>query len=198
MLTATVSGSFHRHLREITESVEQLTDHGVRVLSPADPRIVDELGPFLFVASDRHRSVKLVQDRHLTAIGSSSFLWLVSPDGYVGQSAALEIGFAIASGVPIFANTLPPDLTLREYVNLTRDVDEAIQLASNAKGKVTMASLLLDPLTAAEEVHKEVDELAHLLTTYKQPKRGREMTVRVESGCRNISAILALPLGALK
>jgi hypothetical protein len=101
MLTATVSGSFHRHLHAITAAVQELFDLGVKVLSPADPRIVDSLvvdslGEFLFVASDRVRSVKLVQDRHIQGISASDFLWLVAPDGYVGQSASMELGFAVA------------------------------------------------------------------------------------------------------
>jgi hypothetical protein len=76
MLTATVSGSFHRHLVGIYTAVGDLRAAGVNVLSPSDPRVVDHLGEFLFVASDRVRSIRLVQDRHLQCIGASTFLWL--------------------------------------------------------------------------------------------------------------------------
>ena len=61
MLKATVSGSFHRHLDAISVAVQELNALSVRVLSPADPRVVDAHGEFLFVASDRVRSVHLVQ-----------------------------------------------------------------------------------------------------------------------------------------
>ena len=71
MLTATVSGSFHRHMGAITAAVHELAALSVRVLSPADPRIVAAQGEFLFVASDRVRSVRLVQDRHLESISCS-------------------------------------------------------------------------------------------------------------------------------
>src|SRR4051812_2224864 len=103
MVTATVSGSFHRFMIEIEEAVRSLSEIGVKVVSPADPRIVDAIGEFLFVASDRVRSIRMVQDRHLDAIAGSDFVWLVAPDGYVGQSASMELGFAVANGVPIFA-----------------------------------------------------------------------------------------------
>src|ERR1700680_2662979 len=116
MLTAAVSGSFHRHMQAITEAVHELAALGVRVLSPADPRIVAQQGEFLFVASDRVRSVRLVQDRHLESIRAANFLWLVCPDGYVGPSASMEIGGAVLAGVPIFGTHAPSDLTLREYV----------------------------------------------------------------------------------
>jgi hypothetical protein len=46
MLTATVSGSFHRHMGEITSAVHELAELSVRILSPADPRIVAQQGEF--------------------------------------------------------------------------------------------------------------------------------------------------------
>src|SRR5580698_769339 len=103
MVTATVSGSFHRHMDAISSAVHEMAALNVHVLSPADPRIVAFQGEFLFVASHPIRSVRLVQDRHLEAIRAANFLWLVCPDGYVGQSASMEVGFAAAAGVPIFA-----------------------------------------------------------------------------------------------
>src|SRR3984893_168546 len=118
-LSATVSGSFHRHMEVITAAVQELTFLSMRVFAPADPRVVAHQGEFLFVASDRVRSVRLVQDRHLESIRAADFLWLVCPDGYVGQSAAMEVGFAAGVGVPIFSAHTPSDLTLRQYVTTT-------------------------------------------------------------------------------
>src|SRR5260370_5223740 len=115
-LKAAVSGSFHRHMEAIGAAVQELASRSIQVLSPADPRIVAAQGEFLFVASDRVRSVRLVQDRHLESIRAADFLWLVSPDGYVGSSASMEVGFAAAVGVPIFASLAPSDLTPRRYV----------------------------------------------------------------------------------
>src|SRR5947208_17005522 len=103
MLAASVAGSFHRQMEAITAAVHELAALSVRVLSPADPRIVAAQGEFLFVASDPVRSVRLVQDRHMDCIKASNFLWLVCPDGYVGTSASVEVGFAIRDGAPIFA-----------------------------------------------------------------------------------------------
>src|ERR1035438_3372174 len=120
MLTGAVSGSFHRHMGVITAAVHELASLSIRVLSPADPRVVAHQGEFLFVASDRVRSVRLVQDRHLESIRAADFLWLICPDGYVGQSASMEVGFAAAIGVPIFSTHAPSDLTLRQYVNTVK------------------------------------------------------------------------------
>ncbi len=108
-LAVTVSGSFHRHMHEIGKAVEELASLSIRVLSPADPRIVAAQGEFLFVASDPVRSVRLVQ-ADLESIRASSFLWLECSDGYVGQSASMELGFAAAIGIPIYSTHKPSDL----------------------------------------------------------------------------------------
>lgn len=163
-LSATVSGSFHRHMTAVCETVRTLTDAGVRVLSPSDPRIVDEIGPFLFVASDRHRSVRLVQDRHLDAIRNSDFLLLVCPDGYVGQSASLELGFAIGLEVPIFSLNLPPDLTLRQYVQQVDSIADAIQmLPARRIRRGAIPSLLVDPSEAIKGAHDHLEQVRSLL-----------------------------------
>ena len=52
----------------------------------------------------------------MESIRSSNFIWLVASDGYVGQSASMEIGFAAAHGIPIFSADTVFDVTLREYV----------------------------------------------------------------------------------
>ena len=44
MLTAAVSGSFHRHMPAIYTAVGELRALGVKVVSPEDPRIVDHIG----------------------------------------------------------------------------------------------------------------------------------------------------------
>jgi hypothetical protein len=152
MLKVTVSGSFHRHLHAIASAVQELCDLGVRVLSPADPRIVDSSGEFLFVASDKVRSIRMVQDRHVESIRASDFLWLVAPDGYVGSSAAMELGFAVADETPIFGEHLPSDLTLRQYVRKVGSLREAIELTTNLSRR-RPESFLIDPHASIEEAH---------------------------------------------
>ena len=142
--TATVSGSFHRGLDEIQRVVAGLTDLGVIVLSPADPRVVDQFGEFVFVVSDRHRSIRFVQERHLRAIAASAFVWLVAPDGYVGSSAAMEIGFARAYEVPVFTDTASNDLTLR-YVQVVRRPQDALTCVGDSEAVDSWAPSCLIP-----------------------------------------------------
>lgn len=125
-LWATVSGSFHRFMPEVGMAVGQLRALGLEVLSPAHPIIVAADGDFLYVASDLVRSIRRVQDRHNTCIQRSDLLWLVNPGGYVGLSASLEIGVALASGVPVYTLTKPKDVTLAQYVQVVNAPAQAV------------------------------------------------------------------------
>jgi hypothetical protein len=164
MLTATVSGSFHRHMETITAVVHELASLFVHVLSPADPRIVAFQGEFLFVASDPIRSVRLVQDRHLESIRAANFLWLVCPDGYVGQSASMEIGYAVREGVPIYATFAPTDLTLRQYVRIVPSLVHVVRMLSAAPLKRQIPGILIDPHATVEKAHRILDRLEYNLT----------------------------------
>ena len=160
-VTVTVSGSFRRHIAEIQRDVNEFSTLGASVLSPADPRVVDAFGEFLFVASDRLRTVRTVQSRHLLAIASSDFLWLVCPDGYVGPSAAMEIGYANARDIPVLAATPPTDLTMRQFVQVVPSLCTAVERTAGTQAPTWAA--LVDPETAVEHGHEHLEAIRRLL-----------------------------------
>jgi hypothetical protein len=190
MLTAAVSGSFHRHMEAITRAVHELAALSVRVLSPADPRVVAAQGEFLFVASDRVRSVRLVQDRHLESIRAANFLWLVCPDGYVGQSASMEIGYAAGSGIRIFAVRAPTDLTLREYVTVVPSLSEAVARVRASARPRRQEGILIDPHASIEEAHHVLERMGAALTG---PEHSREPADVVYRSVLDIQTRLGLP-----
>lgn len=151
----------------VLEAVTELTERGVTVLSPADPRVVDQIGEFVFVASDRVRSIKIVEDRHLECIAVSNFLWLVAPDGYVGQSASMELGFAVAKDVPVFSQHLPSDGTLRKYVQCVSSIGAALSmvLAARQYQRSASDSLLIDPVAAVDSAQRDLEGIRLRLTT---------------------------------
>lgn len=187
MMNATVSGSFHRHMEAITSAVHELASLRVRVLSPADPRVVAAQGEFLFVASDRVRSVRLVQDRHLESIRAADFLWLICPDGYVGQSAAMEIGYA---AVPIFASRPPSDLTMREYVTIVPTLPEAMRRVAGSSRPRRAEGLLIDPHPSLEEAHGILERIRTALTHQDSARETADVVYR---GVTDLEARLALP-----
>lgn len=160
-----ISGSFRRHLTAIQRVVSELRDRGWEVLSPSDPRVVDEFGEFLFVASDRLRSIRAVQGRHLASIRSADFVWLVDPDGYVGQSAAMEIGFALAVGTPVHSLTPPTDLTLRQYVQVMPSLEATLRVVAARPSGQGRTPILVDPSEGAGHLHQTIEALENSLTT---------------------------------
>ena len=189
-LKAAVSGSFHRHMVAIGAAVEELSSHSIRVLSPADPRVVAAHGEFLFVASDRVRSLRLVQDRHLESIRTADFLWLVCPDGYVGQSASMEVGFAAAAGVPVFSTRAPGDLTLREYVVIVPTLLEAVRKIEISSPFRRREGILIDPHASVEEAHEILERINTTLTCTKGLP---EPTSRLHSDLAELHGSLRLP-----
>jgi len=189
MLTATVSGSFHRHMETIEAIVQELASLSVHVLSPSDPRVVAAQGEFLFVASDPVRSVRLVQDRHLESIRAADFLWLVCPDGYVGQSASMEIGFAAAARVPIFATNAPADLTLRQYVSVVPALAEVIRLLAMRSRPKCAEGILINPQASIREAHDSLERIgdALLRSSFEDP------AVRVHQRIAMLQTTLRLP-----
>lgn len=190
VIAAAVSGSFHRHIDEIKVVVRELKELGVHVLSPADPTIVGQTGEFIFVASDRVRSIRLVQDRHLESIASASFVWLVCPDGYVGQSAAMEVGFAAARGVKVFAATLPTDLTLRQYVERVPDLSNAVtrSVVSESRG---IGGFLIDPHATIAAAHTILDDLTARFNS--SPVRVDEVVAqRIRDDRRRLAGLISL------
>jgi hypothetical protein len=177
-------------MHAITAAVQELASLSVRVLSPADPRIVAAQGEFLFVASDRVRSVKLVQDRHLESIAAANFLWLVCPDGYVGQSASLEVGYAIRAGVPIFATRMPDDLTLRQYVTIVGTLREALRIAADSPQQRRPEGLLINPHASLEEAHDALERIELML---RESRNAADNGHQLQFELANLSARIALP-----
>jgi hypothetical protein len=165
-LRATVSGSFRRAMSAVQEAVYALTDLGVDVLSPADPRVVAQLDDFLFVASDRLRTIKPVQNRHLAAIAASDFLWVGLPDGYIGPSVAMEIGYATAMRTPIYSDGTPDDVTLMHYVSTVSSISDAIHRCRLSLLPRRRDAVLLDPRGVVEAAH---DHLNVILDNLTQP-----------------------------
>src|SRR4051812_15377053 len=164
MIRATVSGSFHRHMAPIQEAVGSLGALGVEVLSPSDPTVVAADKDFLFVASDKLRSRKMVEDRHLEAIRHSDFLWVVCPDGYTGASTSGEILAAAVLKVPVFSTVPALDITIGDYVEKVGSMAEAVARCARTRvATQSIAHALLDPESLSDTA-ADVDDLRYYLT----------------------------------
>ena len=91
----TISGSFTKHWKEIHSVVEQFRELNAEVMSPTNGPPVREEDGFVYLREDVG-SPDTLERRHLQAIRKSDLLYIVNPNGYLGSSVALEIGYALA------------------------------------------------------------------------------------------------------
>ena len=98
---------------------------GVKVLSPVSTVVSSEQEGFVFFENEP-LDPTFVESRHLDAIAKSDFVFVVNPDGYIGPSATMEIGYATARGKPVYAMSLPQEQVLRPLVTVCNDLHEIV------------------------------------------------------------------------
>lgn len=113
-----LSGSYRKEFETLKSVYEEFQDLGCTILSPSSVSIVREEDGFVYMQGEETDTPEKIEDRHLEAIQRASFVWLHAPEGYVGPTAALEVGFANAAGVPVYAQHMPTDRVLQSFVRL--------------------------------------------------------------------------------
>lgn len=73
------------------------------------------------------------QERILEAKANSGFLYLVNPNGYVGDSGKFEMGFAHGKGIPIYSSNFVTDTVLKNYVWGVYSPKDICELVNNRK-----------------------------------------------------------------
>ncbi len=121
-----VCGTFRRAHAQLIEDFDALRLAGAVVLSPLDVAFVGDVEGFVFAAHEAGEQPAAIQARHLQALKSADAVWLHCPEGYVGSSAALELGVAHALGVPVFCREAPADVTLRHFAEVVASPADAL------------------------------------------------------------------------
>src|SRR5262249_3094347 len=119
-------GTFHKDMECLTRAFNRLRDLGCRILSPGNAQTISETDGRVFIRGEEIETSEYLQLKHLETIQRARFLWLHAPKGYVGSTAALEIGFARAIGVPTFSSQAPKDTVLQNFVRVVRSPQEVI------------------------------------------------------------------------
>ena len=129
-LRVVLCGSFRREPDALNLVFRELGKH-YAVLSPASLGFVDPGADFVRLANELEESIDSIEGRHLSAISQADFVWLHCPAGYVGPSAALELGHAKALGIPVLSSEVPEDQTLAAFVVVVdgpRAAENALQV----------------------------------------------------------------------
>ncbi len=114
-LSVVVSGSFRKHLLGIQETIRRFESLGIEVLSPKHARPLNSDDAFVFLETDDVRDPRVLEHRHLEAIRSADALYIFNPDGYIGSSVAMELGWTLALGKRVFASAIATDVTLKNF-----------------------------------------------------------------------------------
>ena len=97
-----ISGSFRKHLAEIGQARENFQKAGAEVLAPLTQEAVHSVGDFVFLATDDlEQSPDVIEEEFMANIRKTDILYVVNIGGYVGQSAATEIGVALMASIPV-------------------------------------------------------------------------------------------------
>lgn len=126
-IRCTLSGSFHKDRSGLYAAYDELIATGCQVLSPHRMDFDDEDVLFIRDAAEIALSEESIERHHLLAIAQSDFLWLHAPDGYIGVSAALEVGYALARGIPILSNATPAESVFSAFIRTVPSVYRAIE-----------------------------------------------------------------------
>ncbi len=114
-LSVVISGSFRRHFDGISETVKTFDSLGVDIFSPKASKVVNPGDEFAILETDDTGDPQTLEQRHLDAITNADALYLYDPDGYIGDSSKMELGWAIALGKPVFCKKLVDDSTLKLF-----------------------------------------------------------------------------------
>jgi dCTP diphosphatase len=110
-MSVVLCGSFRRDAAGLADIHAELSRF-FRVLSPQAVDFVDPTAAFVRLSSETGESDLDIEARHLDAMTAADFVWLHAPDGYVGSSASMELGYANALGIPIFSPMVPSESVL--------------------------------------------------------------------------------------
>lgn len=117
----TLSGSFRKHLPYILDVKDRLEKTGAIVLSPRFTKPNNPGEEFVVFTGEEGKSPLELERHHLDSIDKSDALVVCDPEGYVGASALIEIGYANSLGKRIIfvekpqefmLNTLPCEIGL--------------------------------------------------------------------------------------
>ena len=167
--TAVLCGSYQRGIPSLVGAYEKLSAAGMRVLSPSGFDLVAESDGLVTNQHEVGIPPEDIDRLRLDFIRTADLVWLHAPDGFVELSGAMEIGFANAAGVPVYAEEMPSDRALRSLVTVS-PLDHAIAETSTGERDDPGASVFslqeYDSAIALHRVHehKSAGDIMLLIT----------------------------------
>lgn len=124
-----VCGSFHKDADGLRRLFKELEVCGCRILSPVSLDFTDLSDAVVSTNNENDLSIGELEKYHLRTIRDADLVWLHAPEGYVGISAAYEIGYANALQKPVFCFTKLADEMLQTRVIGAKSVFEGLEVS---------------------------------------------------------------------
>ena len=122
-ITVSICGSYHRHLKKMHKLTKECKDLGIEVLIPKYAVRKSSMNGFVYLKGEVG-TPKQLQEKNFDMIAHSSFVLVVNTKGYIGPSTSMEIGYAIAKGIPIFCTDRPEDFVFSLYCEYGKSLPE--------------------------------------------------------------------------
>ena len=151
-----ISGSFRRYYNGIRDAIKQFESLGVEVLSPMHSNVVNPGEDFVILETDESTCPDKLEREHLKAICRADALYLYNPDGYIGPSSAMEVGWALALRKSVYLKEPCEDATLRYFARETATPE---QIRSQLLGKRNGLSNKLDPQSSLGTLQSYVQKV---------------------------------------
>lgn len=110
-----------RHKELIRRVIEKLKEIGVTAMFP-------NIDSSLENVKDKIKYTKQLEADHFHAIDKCECLYVICPEGIIGVSVSIEIGYAVAKGKPIVFSETPNDLGLQALKNRIVALEDIIDL----------------------------------------------------------------------
>lgn len=114
-MNTVIVGSYGKHFQQILELRDFLSEQGVKVLAPSSSKVINPGSNFLILEDDPIGEPKELQDLVFEKIKKSNFIIVANVDGYIGRTAAFEMGYALSLGLPIYTLEPVTDLNISGY-----------------------------------------------------------------------------------
>lgn len=149
---AVISGSFRKHLEQISSARHAFQQAGITVLAPEESRVLNPDEGFVILASDDASLAPVrLETNFMRNIRNADFLYVVDVGGYVGKSAATEMAYACLKGLPVIVS---------EEINVISDeIDNNVQqlLKKIASNKIAIGEISSESVGRALEQHSKID-----------------------------------------
>ncbi len=116
-----LAGSYRKYLKEVCDIKKNLEDSGYMVLEPSCGEVINQGSEFIVMKDNvssgkkeiTEEDMMKIEEKFLNSLRKADIVYVINKNGYIGLSAAMEIGFANAIKKPVYCLEEPSDYGLK-------------------------------------------------------------------------------------